>query len=165
MEVERKWLVATPPAEAMAAPGEAIDQGYLVIGEGGSEARVRRAGERLSLTVKSGAGLVRAEVEIELSAEQFDALWPATAGRRLRKTRRRLDGAGAVIELDGEAGAVIELDVYAGPLEGLIVAEVEFADEAAARAFRAPAWLGGEVTEDDAYKNRRLAVDGRPPVN
>jgi adenylate cyclase len=153
VEIERKWLVEVPPPHVLAVPGDAIDQGYLVIGEGGAEVRVRRRGTRCWLTVKSGLGLARAEHEIELTGEQFDALWPATEGRRVQKTRRRLDGG---------SGAVFELDVYAGPLTGLIVAEVEFTDQPAARAFRAPAWLGTEITDDDAYKNRRLAVDGRP---
>ena len=42
------------------------------------------------------------------------------------------------------------------------MAELEFPDEDAARGFEPPAWLGREVTEDDAYKNRALAVEGRP---
>ena len=41
-------------------------------------------------------------------------------------------------------------------------AEVEFGDQQAARAFVAPAWFGEDVTENDAYKNQRLAVEGLP---
>jgi adenylate cyclase len=154
VEVERKWLVPVAPDWALEVDADVVEQGYLVIGEGGSsEARVRRRAGRFFLTVKSGHGLVRAEHEIALSSDQFETLWPATEGRRVSKTRRKLDGGG---------GAVIELDVYAGSLDGLVVAEVEFSDEAASAAFEAPAWFGVEVTDDDAYKNRRLAVDGRP---
>jgi adenylate cyclase len=59
-------------------------------------------------------------------------------------------------------GLVLEVDVYEGDLAGLVVAEVEFPSEAAADAWRPPAWLGAEVTTDERYKNHRLAVDGVP---
>lgn len=153
MELERKWLASPPPA-ALAVPADEIDQGYLVIGDGGTEARVRRRAGLCTLTVKAGSGIARDEYEIPLSDEQFGVLWPATEARRVVKARR-------LVPAPGGAGT-IELDVYAGPLEGLIVAEVEFPDEATAAAFVVPEWFGREVTDDDRYKNRRLAVDGRP---
>lgn len=153
LEVERKWLVHQPPAEALAVAGEPIDQGYLAIAQDGTEVRLRRRGERCFLTVKSAGGLVRGEREVEISPEQFEVLWPATAGRRVEKVRRVLDGGG---------GARIELDVYAGALSELTVAEVEFADRQAAARFDAPGWFGREVTDEPAYKNQRLAVDGLP---
>ena len=153
VEIERKWLVSEAPAEALAAPSEPIEQGYLTIGPDGDETRVRRRGERCSLTTKSGAGLSRGEHEIGLTQEQFDALWPATAGRRVEK-RRHL--------IHGEDGHLIELDVYTGALSGLMVAEVEFDDPWRATSFAGPYWFGPEVTDDPAYKNQRLAVDGLP---
>ena len=70
VEIERKWRVTEAPAEALAAPSEHIEQGYLTVGADGGETRLRRRGERCSLTVKSGRGLVRAEHEIELTAAQ-----------------------------------------------------------------------------------------------
>lgn len=152
MEIERKFLVAALPSGL--GPGLALDQGYLVIGEGGSsEARLRREPGRLSLTVKHGRGLVRGEYEVELSVEQFDALWPATSGRRLEKTRSRVPLGD---------GTVAEVDVYSGALAGLSVVEVEFGSQEQAAAFAPPAWFGREVTDDDRYKNRRLATDGLP---
>ncbi len=153
MEIERKFLLAELPGNLLAHRSRAITQGYLAIGADGSEVRVRRAGERLLLTAKRGGGLVRAEAEVELSAEQFERLWPATEGRRVEKTR---------YEIPAADGLVIELDVYAGALSGLLVAEVEFPDTAAAARFAVPSWFGRELTDDDAYKNRRLAVDGIP---
>jgi CYTH domain-containing protein len=153
VEVERKWLVAVAPQAAMAAVGEQIDQGYVLIGTEGEEVRVRRRGERRYLTVKQGRGLVRQEVEVELSGEQYDVLWPATEGRRVQKIRRVLDGGD---------GLAIELDEYQGALAGLFTVEVEFSDEARARQFVPPSWFGEEVTDDDAYRNQRLAVQGCP---
>jgi adenylate cyclase len=153
MEIERKFLLTAFPPELSDSPSTAIEQGYLVIGEGGAEARVRRRDGRCTLTVKAGKGVSRAETEIALGADQFEALWPATAGRRVEKTRHEVPLSG---------GLLAEVDVYAGALEGLVVAEVEFTDLATADGFVAPAWLGAEITDDDGYKNRRLAVDGRP---
>ncbi len=58
-------------------------------------------------------------------------------------------------------GLEIELDVYAGALEGLLVAEVEFATEADAREFEPPEWFGDEVTGRGALQEaRRLATTG-----
>jgi CYTH domain-containing protein len=152
VEVERKWLVAgleSLPADVLAAEPDEIDQGYLTIGADGGETRVRRRGGRFTLTVKSGRGLVRKECEVELDAEQFEALWPATEGARVQKSRR---------SVAGEGGLTIEVDVYAGALSGLVVAEVEFDDPWGAEAFVVPPWFEREVTSDDAYKNRSLAV-------
>ena len=154
VEIERKWLVEQAPPEALAAPAELIEQGYLTIGADGAETRVRRRGERCTLTVKSGAGLVRSEHEVELTSEQFEALWPATSEARVVKRRH---------VLRAEGGAQIELDVYEGVLSGLLVAEVEFDDPWGAESFAAPYWFGREVTDDPAYKNQRLAV-GEPPA-
>ncbi len=153
LEVERKWLVPEAPPDALASPSERIDQGYLTVGDSGAETRVRRRGERCTLTVKSGTGLVRDEAEIELSEAQFAGLWPATEGARVEKVRHKLRA---------EDGHLIELDVYHGALSGLIVAEVEFDDPWGAESFVAPFWFGREVTADPAYKNQRLALSGRP---
>jgi adenylate cyclase len=115
--------------------------------------RVRRRDGRAWLTVKSGAGRVRVEEEIEIEAERFERLWPLTEGRRIEKSR---------YEIPAGEGLVIELDVYAGDLDGLVTAEVEFASEEAAEAFAAPDWLGADVTDDPRYKNQRLARHGAP---
>jgi adenylate cyclase len=151
LEVERKWLVEDPPGDALAVEGDQIHQGYLAISADGTEVRLRRRRDRCFLTVKSAGGLVRGEREVEISQDQFEALWPATEGQRVEKVRRVLDGGD---------GSQIELDVYAGALSGLVVAEVEFPDADAAARFGSPAWFGREVTGEAAYKNQRLAVDG-----
>ena len=115
--------------------------------------RIRRRGDRAFLTVKSGAGRVRVEEEIEIEPDRFERLWPLTEGLRIEKTRH---------EIDAGDGVVIELDAYTGDLEGLVVAEVEFDSEEAAEAFAPPDWFGEDITEDLRYKNQRLARDGAP---
>lgn len=157
MEIERKWRVEAVPPELLERPGEPIDQGYLAIAGDGSEVRLRRRGQRCFLTFKAGRGMVRRELEAELESAQFEALWPGTEGRRLEKVRRVVPlGCGRGLELK------LELDVFGGRHTGLAIAEVEFPDEAAAHAFRPPAWFDAEVTDDDGYRNQRLALDGMP---
>jgi adenylate cyclase len=150
MEVERKFLVNQPP-DLDGTQADEIEQGYLAIGSDG-EVRVRRKGGRLLLTAKRGSGLSRQEAEVEIDRASFDQLWSLTEGRRLKK-RRHLAPYGEL---------KIELDVYGGDLEGLIVAEIEFASEEDAKAFDPPDWLGEEVTGDHRYLNETLATAGVP---
>jgi CYTH domain-containing protein len=151
-EIERKWLPEAPPGGLADHPSRRVEQGYVALDEH-AEVRVRRTGDQRTLTIKSGAGLVRVEEELPLSADQFDALWPLTAGRRVVKTRH-------LIPLGD--GLTAEVDVYEDALAGLVTAEVEFPSEQAAARFVAPAWLGRDVTGDARYANRALAVDGLP---
>src|SRR5262245_10178670 len=119
VEVERKWLVHTPP-DLPVHQGKDVTQGYIALAEDGTEVRLRQMGEQFFQTIKSEGGLVRGEIEVELTKQQFETLWPATAGRRLHKTRYRVPWA----------GKQVEIDVYHGSLAGLVVAEVEFTSTA-----------------------------------
>ena len=148
LEIERKYLVEAPPPGLESHPSEEIEQGYLAI-DGPVEVRLRRRGERPAvLTVKAGDGRARIEQELAIPEEGLDALWTFTSGRRLRKRRY-------VIPVD--AGLNVELDLYEGWLGGLMVAEVEFPTLEASAAFKAPDWLGREVTGDPDYRNQSLA--------
>jgi CYTH domain-containing protein/CHAD domain-containing protein len=152
-EIERKFLLGKLPSLAEATESIRIQQGYLAIDER-AEVRVRRAGNETLLAVKAGHGEMREEVEINVGERQYEALWPLTEGRRLLKTRH-------LIPLEG--GLQVELDVFEGSLEGLAVAEIEFADVRQSREFEPPAWLGEEVTCDQRYSGQSLAVAGAPP--
>src|SRR3982751_5363919 len=86
LEIERKFLLRPPGPSLDGLPCRHIDQGYLA--DAPQQVRLRRIdGSRFILTVKTGEGLIRGEHEIDLSREQFEKLWPLTAGRRLRKIR------------------------------------------------------------------------------
>ena len=149
-EIERKFLVGEMPrAESAAAT---IEQGYLALDERG-EVRLRRIDGELLLTAKSGHGEVREEVEVSIHPRAFEALWPLTAGRRVRKVRH-------YVPL-GE-GLRVEIDVYGGELDGLHTAEIEFASREEADAFVPPPWLGAELTGDERYANQTLATKGLP---
>lgn len=145
-EIERKFLLQRVPDGLSEFHHEEIAQGYLAI-ERRVQVRLRKKGAVRSLAFKRGNKGVREEREIRLSAEQFDALWPATEGRRLTKIRYDVPWR----------DWIIEVDVYRGRLDGLIVAEVEFGDEKSCRKFTPPDWLGKDVTGRSRYSNILLA--------
>jgi CYTH domain-containing protein len=151
-EIERKFLVDRLPPDLESLSGKTIRQGYVIDAAEGIELRVRQKQSAYYQTIKMGEGLSRTEIEIELSPDQFNQLWPYTDGRRLNKTRYTFP-----------VGVhTAELDRFEGNLEGLLLVEVEFASIKAARDFAPPDWFGCDVTEDRRYKNKHLAVHGIP---
>src|ERR1700680_2435003 len=119
-EIERKFLIKMLPAEILRARHFRLAQGYLANETGGRHVRLRKKGRTLSLTFKVGRAISREEREIRLSPKQFATLWPATAGRRLHKTRYEIPWK----------NLKIEIGIYHGRNHGLMVAEVEFPNHA-----------------------------------
>jgi len=151
-EIERKFLVREVPKNAENPPSVEISQGYLAVSDAGTEIRLRHIGHSYVLTVKSGQGMKRKEREIEMSREQFGQLWPLTEGKRVAKKRYKIE----------KSGFTIELDIYHGALEGLRTAEVEFKTQEEAALFIPPSWFDKDVTMDERYKNKNLALHGLP---
>ncbi len=151
-EIERKFIVDELPPRDVLAAGIRIRQGYLAL-DGDVELRVRIADGDANLTVKVGSGLRRIEVEAPISAEEAEALWPHTSGRRIDKVRHRV---GVGLQL------VADVDVYEGDLAGLVVVEVEFHSDISSAGFDPPAWFGREVTGQAEWSNAQLAQHGRP---
>jgi adenylate cyclase len=147
-EIERKFLVKWLPDDLKQSRRLIIDQGYLAAESPGRQVRLRKTGRTASLTFKAGRGGHREEREIKLTPKQFAALWPGTAGRRLRKVRYEIPWD----------NVLIEIDIYRGRHSGLVVAEVEFPNRASCRRFKAPWWFGREVTGEKRYSNVRLAL-------
>lgn len=151
MEIERKFLVARLPENFASLPKKEARQGYLEI-SGEKEVRVRQKGNKYFRTLKIGSGKIREEIETEISAEEFNALWPETAGKRVEKTRYSVPSD----------NYKIDLDVFKGDLKGHITVEVEFESVEASNNFQPFDWFGREVTDDKRYKNQSLAVYGLP---
>jgi CYTH domain-containing protein len=151
-EIERKFLVKEVPENVASYPFEEISQGYLAVTDDGTEVRLRKKAHAYYLTVKSGTGMKRQEIETELDSEQFEILWPKTVEKRVEKRRYEISAK----------NVTIELDIYSGILEGLKTAEVEFKAQSEADAFTPPSWFDKEVTQDERYKNKNLALYGLP---
>lgn len=152
VEIEKKYLVDQAPADLEQYPHQEIAQGYLAVDDQGNEVRIRKKGDRFFQTLKTGTGQTRGEFEAEITAEQFHTFWPATASRRIEKTRYEIP----------YHDRITHFDVYGGALSGLMTAEVEFDDEEQGHQFVAPDWFGREVTEDKRFKNQNLALHGLP---
>jgi len=145
-EIERKFLLKRMPKGLTTYPHAAIEQGYLAI-EPGIQVRLRRSGPTLCLAYKRALKNAREEREVRLSPAQFDALWPATVGRRLTKVRYNVP----------YENVVVEVDVYTGRHKGIVVAEVEFPDQTSCRKFVPPDWCGKDVTGNSRYSNVLMA--------
>lgn len=151
-EIERKFLVKDAPKNVESYPSEEISQGYLALTDDGTEVRLRKKGKVYYLTVKSGKGMKRYELETELDKKQFEILWPKTEGKRVEKRRFNITAD----------DVIIEFDIYWGTLKGLKTAEVEFKTQDEADAFTPPSWFDREITLDERYKNKSLALHGLP---
>lgn len=90
--------------------------------------------------------LARPMVTAYLTEAEYD-LFAAMVARPLTKTRY------AVTEISGTFG----IDVFAGALTGLVLAEIECADEPAIRKVQAPGWAVREVTHDERFQGAALA--------
>jgi CYTH domain-containing protein len=149
IERERRFLVEELP-EPLPEPHH-IEQAYVSTGP--ASVRVRRIDDEHILTVKTGSGRNRHEIERDLTQEEFEAIWAAATELRISKRRHRIDLGD---------GLTAELDLYDGALEGHRLVEVEFDDDDAADSFQPPAWFGREVTDDNRYTNSSLASYGWP---
>ena len=151
-EIEKKFLLRGLPTGI--ANGIKILQGYLSVAD--PEVRVRAKGEKFFLTRKGGAGFVRSEEEYEISKEAFEILWSLTENARLEKMR---------YEIGGENGLLWEIDEFQSRrLRGLFLAEVELPNESIVPKIPPPiaAVIEKDVTDDETYKNKNLAINGIP---
>jgi adenylate cyclase len=143
-EIEHKYLVRLDvwkPPES----GVLYRQGYLSSANERA-VRVRIAGKQAFLTIKGPAhGITRLEFEYAIPIADAATLLDLLCERPLiEKTRHR----------QSFAGRIWEIDVFHGDNTGLVVAELEVADES--EQFEAPPWLGCEVSGDPRYFNSNL---------
>ena len=145
MEIERKYLVSEVPANLKDYHCRVIEQGYLSTHP---VVRVRKDNDSYYLTYKGSGMMAREEYNLPLGAEGYAHLKEKIDGKLISK-RRYL--------IPMENGLTIELDVFYEPCKGLLLAEVEFPDEASANSFCPPAWFGEDVTFDGRYHNSYLS--------
>lgn len=147
LEIERKFLVKGDfKAEAYKAVH--IIQGYLSsVPE--RIVRVRVRDDQGFITIKGASslsGLSRFEWEKEIPCDEALSLLQLCEPGVIDKTRYLVKNS------DGRH--VWEVDEFHGDNEGLVIAEVELADEN--DSFDQPQWLGEEVTGDNRYYNASL---------
>lgn len=148
IERERKFLVRSDSWRGTDR-GLELRQAYLST-DPDRTVRVRVGGSRAWLTIKGRAhGAVRAELEYELPFEDAEQLFSLAKGYVVEKRRYRVE----------HRGAVWEVDEFSGENSGLVLAEIEIADERELeQAVRdRPDWVGRDVTDDHRFSNSALA--------
>ncbi len=147
LEIERKFLVAHDGWRP-AARVRHIEQGYLSV-SGPVSVRIRLQDGLGTLTVKGERdGLVRDEFEYAVPAADATEMLRLASLPPIVKKRHELT----------IGGKLWEIDVFEGRLAGLVLAEIELADEQ--ETFLRPDWLGREVTDDPRYRNSALVEGG-----
>lgn len=155
-EIERKYLLSQFPAKELEnkeitwMSRKTIYQTYLAYAED-QEIRVRQLIDQEGVsqfthTYKSGHGLVRQEVEYEISEPIYKQLLTRTKLVPLEKIRTTIEYRGHVFEIDEYKQ--VELTVV----------EVEFPDVEAAQQFEPPAWFGRELGAEDEFRNKTLWI-------
>jgi adenylate cyclase len=145
IEIERKFLVRGTFSNP-AFKSTRIIQTYLSK-DPQRIVRIRKAGERAFISVKSGlnrSGLERGEWEYEIPVREADELMDISLPGKIDKTRYYVP----------YGSHTIEVDVFHHKNEGLVIAEIELSSED--EEYEKPEWLGEEVTGDPAYYNVNL---------
>jgi len=145
-EIEHKFLVRKG-AWTTGQAGVRYLQGYLSTTPE-RVVRVRIAGETATLTIKGVAkGLTRDEYEYPIPLADADRILRYLCPHPLiEKTRYRV----------AAWSDIWEVDVFHGANEGLVIAELEVADENA--SFTKPPWIDREVSGDVRYSNTNLSL-------
>ncbi len=143
-EIERKFLIKNDGWRSLAS-GTMYRQGYLsTVKE--RTVRVRTVGGKGFLTIKGvTTGVTRAEFEYEIPVTEANAMLDGLCERPLiEKSRYRIE----------HGGLVWEVDEFFGENRGLVIAEVELADEG--QRIDLPSWVGEEVSDDPRFFNSNL---------
>jgi adenylate cyclase len=144
-EIERKFLVKSE-FRHLAVKEIKITQAYLLT-DPARTIRLRICDNTAFLSIKAPVketGFSRNEWEFELPVSTASEILEICLPGRIIKTRYKVPCG----------NHIFEVDQFHGKNEGLIIAELELADEE--EAFEKPAWLGKEVTGKPEYYNSNL---------
>jgi hypothetical protein len=156
-ERERRFVLASLPSDAT-QPREVLDR-YV----DGTRMRLRSVTTPEGVVYKLGQKVrptpddpsLVLHTTLYLERDEFELL-ESLAAHTLRKTRHHVE----------RGGAVMSVDVFHDELDGLILAEVDFGDDAiAAREFTPPPFCVVEVTADERFTGGRLARATRAEVS
>ena len=147
IEIERKFLLKNDDWKSETLEGMRISQGYLNT-QPERTVRVRVIGDNAFLTIKGKTqGTVRQEYEYAIPVEDGEQLLMLCERPLIEKVRYRIP----------VAAHTWEIDEFQGENEGLVIAEVELAEEG--EEVTLPGWVGEEVSHDARYFNAALIKD------
>ena len=145
MEIEHKFLVRGP-FKHLSRTCTHIVQGYLS-DDPSRTVRIRIRNNEATLTIKGGSsvdGLSRYEWEKKIDIDEARQLMDLCLPDTIDKHRYIVEWA----------GHNWEIDEFHGPLEGLVMAELEVPTPDT--TFELPPFIGKEVTGDPRYYNSQL---------
>ncbi|MDC3250041.1 CYTH domain-containing protein [bacterium] len=149
-EIERKFLVDFELLKSLGLldKGSTIKQAYIPT-VGLTAVRLRVKGSVAFLTIKgANKGVTRSEFEYQIPVKDAEAMInDLCSGPLIEKVRYE-------IRSTQNPKHIWEVDVFEGDNQGLVVAELEIADEK--ENFERPSWLGEEVSGDAKYYNSNL---------
>jgi hypothetical protein len=131
--------------------GERVRQGYFAE-QPDRSTHVQVTGETGHLVLVSQSAKGPSEHAAAISLGQAEALLGLSAGQ--------VDYLSLTIDV-GNHSAIVQRFVAPGPLD---LISLTFRDDKTARKLQPPAWFVPEVSADQAYRLRSLALAGRPPV-
>jgi adenylate cyclase len=151
-EIERKFLVKDNAWKRLTLLKKVeIKQGYISK-SAQHQVRIRIMDKEASLTVKGPKkGLTRDEYEYAVPIKDGKQLLGMSVTPVLSKTR---------YYVRDDAQQMWEVDVYKGLNKGLLVTEIELADDK--QIIKIPSWIGKEVTHDKQYASAQLASNKAP---
>jgi len=145
-EIERKFLVKGN-FKHLADCSEPVKQGFIS-SDPERSVRIRTIGEKAFITIKgesNKSGTTRYEFEKEISVKDATQLLSLCKNNIIEKTRHYITIGKHTYEVDS----------FEAENKGLIVAEIELAEED--ENFIKPDWLGEEVTGNEKYYNLYLS--------
>lgn len=156
-EIERKWLVdkdEIPYDLNKAMDIYDIQQTYICFDP---EMRVRNYnnGQSYELTIKTNLtedGLIRDEINMDITQEQYENLIEKKECFTIHKTRYNIY----------DNGQVMAIDIFHDELDGLAYMEIEFKSKEDSDNYETPSWVIKDVTSDARYKNGHLVRFGIP---
>ena len=160
MEIERKFTIKNLPKNLKQYPCLSLEQGYL---NTDPVIRIRRQNADYILTYKGKGLLSREEYNLPLTSESYEHLKTKCDGNVISKKRYLIPLSEPQFSPNLEADVLpdhltIELDVFEKPFAPLIIAEVEFDSEEAAKAFLPPDWFDEDVTFRQEYYNSYMST-------
>ena len=147
VEIERKFLVINSDFKKLSSQKKYIKQGFLN-SDKNRVVRIRIIDDTAFLTIKgifNSSGTTRFEWEKEITVDEAQKLMVLCEPGIIEKHRyyHKL------------GKHIFEIDVFLGANNGLVLAEVELANEK--DIFEVPSYLGEEVTGQEKYYNSNLS--------
>jgi len=163
LEIEKRYLcngskiITTLKKEQISYIITNIEQFYLKATKE-ETLRYRKDENRYIKNIKRGSGLVREELEVEVSKKEYKEAKAKNSAGVIKKKRYKF-------KLDGN---LYELDIFKGKLEGLSIVEVEFKDIYQANNFKPTKLIESaiikDITNEAIYSNGALSRSMKIPL-